>query len=125
MFGGILTICTGGHTGLSMTNQGLTENYCRIVRDEVGYLFRHRSTCVQRQSAKLGTALAIVVNTLFGRMQVDLIDIKHDPEGEYHRIYHMFDHFSRSSMAVAIITIVKYKDSLTVPMSFANTRSGK
>lgn len=64
------------------------------------YLLQHCQICARNKPSQTrGPLQPIVVNNLWERIQIDLIDMRADPDKEYHWILHIRDHFSKFSSA--------------------------
>jgi len=79
-------------------------------------LLQHRQLCVRNKpSQSRGPLQPIIVNNLWERVQIDLIDMRADPDGEYQCILHIRDHFSKFSCAYPL----KSKESMEVAMDWS------
>ncbi|KAH0604113.1 uncharacterized protein H6S33_007144 [Morchella sextelata] len=88
------------HAGRQKTFDELDRSYYGITRNEVDILLKHCSTCaVKRSQTRKAPIKPIVINKLFGRVQVDLIDMSSNADGINKWICHMRDHFSKFSQA--------------------------
>lgn len=93
------------------TYNTINERYHGITRSEVTELLQHYQLCARNKpSQSRGPLQPIVVNNLWERVQIDLIDMRADPDGEYHWILHIRDHFSKYSSAYPL----KSKESTEV-----------
>jgi hypothetical protein len=71
---------------------------------EVAEALWHCATCTKKGSQKSKPPLqAIVENVLWGRVQIDLIDMQGDPDGSSKWICHLHDHFSKFSVAFLMV----------------------
>lgn len=67
------------------------------------YLVKLCEICHRKASSRsIGPLKSIVSTHLFERVQVDLIDMTSEPDGEYKWICHMEDHFSKFHMLFAM-----------------------
>lgn len=89
-----------GHAGRRKTFEELDQDYYGISRREVEWLLDHCATCAcQKIQTKTAPLKPIVVDKLFERVQVDLIDMRAEPDGKFQWICHLRDHFSKYSQA--------------------------
>jgi hypothetical protein len=96
---------TLGHAGSRKTYEELDRDCYRISRQEVEWLLKHCTTCAMEKSqSKTAPIKAVIVNKLFERLQVDLIDMSATPDGDYRWICHIRDHFSKDSQAYGIVS---------------------
>ena len=92
------------HAGRDKTFQEIDHTTAGVSKKEVAELLKHCSTCAKKGSQKSKAPLqAIVENILWGRVQIDLIDMRGDPDGEYKWICHIRDHFSKYSGAYPMV----------------------
>ena len=88
------------HPGQDKTFYEIEQTTTGISRKEVTELLRHCSTCALMSSLKSKAPLKVIVeNVLWGRVQIDLIDMRGDSDGEFKWICHLRDHFSKYSVA--------------------------
>ena len=65
------------HCGIKKTWQHIQEHYAGISRDEVQWVINHCQICVVNASNKAkGPLQPIIVNDLFERLQIDLVDMR-------------------------------------------------
>lgn len=101
----IFDIITRAHIGLVHPGQDKTfyeieRTTAGISRKEVGELLKHCSTCAKKATQKAKAPIKVIAETvLWGRVQIDLIDMRGDPDEEFKWICHMRDHFSKYSIA--------------------------
>lgn len=85
-----------GHPGRDQLWHALDKQYYGVKRSDCEWLKSHCTTCVLTQANKTKAPLTpIVVDETFERVQVDLIDMRHEPSGRYSWILHIKDHFSK------------------------------
>ena len=88
--------CQIPHGGQEKTFVRLSEKYYGIIRPEVRWLLKHCTVCRLNRPSRTRPPLEYtVVSRLFERVQIDLIDMRHEPDGQFKWIYHMKDHWSR------------------------------
>jgi len=77
-------------------------------------LLQHCQLCARNKpSQSRGPLQPIIVNNLWEQVQIDLIDMRADPDGEYQWILHIRDHFSKFSCAYPL----KSKESMEVAIA--------
>lgn len=88
------------HPGQEKTFHEIERTTAGISKKEVRELLQHCLTCAKKGSQKTKAPLKpIVENSLWGRVQIDLIDMQCDPDDEMKWICHLRDHFSKYSVA--------------------------
>ena len=88
------------HPGQDKTFYEIERTTVGISRKEVTELLKHCLTCAKKGSQKSKAPVKVIVeNMLWGRVQIDLIDMRGDPDGEFKWICHLRDHFSKYSVA--------------------------
>lgn len=88
------------HPGQDKTYYEIERTTVGISRKEVTELLKHCLTCAKKGSQKSKAPVKVIVeNVLWGRVQIDLIDMRGDPDGEFKWICHLRDHFSKYSVA--------------------------
>jgi hypothetical protein len=93
------------HAGRTKTFHDINERFYGITRQEVEFLLKHCSTCARNKSKSTRAPLQpIPVHSLFERVQVDLMDFRNQPDGEYKWILHIVDHFSKYSWTFPLRT---------------------
>ena len=91
------------HAGRDKTFQKVDEQNFGITRVEVRSNLEHCSTCVKKLIQKSKPPLKPIVETeLWSRVQVDLIDMTGNADGQFKWICHIRDHFSKYSVATAM-----------------------
>ena len=100
-----------GHAGQQATANKINSLYYRIAGTETFFLIKLCEKCHRKAFSKCkGPLKSIVTTRLFERVQIDLIDMKSTPDGEYVWICHMEDHFSKYHMLFPM----KNKEAATV-----------
>ena len=88
------------HAGRDKTFQEIERTTSGVSKKEVSEVLRHCATCSKKGSQRSKARLhPIVENTLWGRVQIDLIDMRGDSDDGQKWICHMRDHFSKYSIA--------------------------
>ena len=88
------------HAGRDKTFQEIERNTAGVSKKEVAEVLRHCATCSKKGSQRSKARLQpIVENTLWGRIQIDLIAMRGDPDNGQKWICHIRDHFSKYSIA--------------------------
>ena len=91
------------HAGQDTTWASISKTYYRISCQEVKYLIKLCEICHKKADNRSRGPLTPIISTeLFERVQVDLIDFKHQPDApygptgpKYHWVIHIKDHFSK------------------------------
>ena len=84
------------HPGYKITFKAIQEQFYGISRNEVEWLIKHCLICLQKSANKSCPPLQpIQSNCILERVQIDLVDMSNDPDGQYHWILHLKDHFSK------------------------------
>lgn len=92
------THCSIPHGGQEKTFSRLSAEYYAIIRPEVHWLLKHCKVCgLNRPNRTRPPLEPIVVSHLFERVQIDLIDMRHEPDDQFKWICHMKDHWSKLS----------------------------
>ena len=88
-----------GHTGIMLLGRLLMvtdSHYYEIVKEEVCCAIKKCQICARKTfNRSRGPLTPILVNDLFKRVQVDLIDFRDTPDGQYKWVLHAKDHFSK------------------------------
>ena len=88
------------HSGRDKTWNEIKTNYSWIRHDIVGIFLKTCAACTQRKPVKhVPTGKPMIALGFLLRVQVDLIDFRSRPDGEYKWIMHVRDHFSKFSWA--------------------------
>lgn len=84
------------HAGQDATTHAVLKDFYGISKQEVLSLVKHCSICARSRPSKAkGPLQPIQSKRVFERVQIDLIDMGSDPDGQYLWIAHMVDHFSK------------------------------
>ena len=94
------------HSGKNKTFTASNQQLFSIKRQEVTFLLpvKHCKTCAQTKPQTRTAQVPlkpIKARSVFERIQINLIDISTTPDGEYKRIMHIVDHFSKFSSSLA------------------------
>jgi len=74
------------------------EQFYGITKAEVEWLLKHCQTYIQNQQNRSRALLEpIISNHAVQRIQIDLVDMGYEPDGQYKWILHIKDHFSKWS----------------------------
>ena len=88
------------HPGQLKTFQEIERTTAGISRKEVTELLKHCSTCSKKALQKSTAPIKVIVeNVLWGWVQIDLIDMRGDPDEQFQWICHLRGHFSKYSVA--------------------------
>lgn len=94
-----------GHAGIRKTFEHANKSVYGISKEDVTWLLRHCKICLNnRANATKPPLEPIVVNNTLERVQIDLMDFRHEPSREYKWILHVKDHFSKLSILYALTT---------------------
>lgn len=105
-----------GHAGYKKTYKAIQNGYYGIVRDDVSWLLMRCRTCmVNRVNRSRGVLEPIVSNFTLERVQIDLVDMRHEPDGQYKWLLHIRDHFSKYTSLYAL----KSKECVEVAVNIA------
>ena len=92
-----------GHPGRNKCFYGVDQEYYGLKREECVWIREHCTTCILNSAAKNKAPMtAIIVNETFERVQIDLIDMRHQPSGRYGWILHIKDHWSKYTQLYAL-----------------------
>jgi hypothetical protein len=89
-----------GHAGVNKVSKAVIERFYGIRKDDVEWVLKHCQTCLlERQNRSQTPARAsrepVVSGRTLERVEIDLIDFRHEPDGEYKWILQIKDHFSK------------------------------
>ena len=88
-----------GHVGINKTWEAFNSRYYGVNKNTVVWLLARCAICLHDRPNKTRAPLEpIVVNHRLERVQADLIDMRHQPDGQYKWICHFRDHYSKFSM---------------------------
>ena len=92
-----------GHTGITKTFNSLQEDVYGIRRKDVGWLVNKCAICnFHRANNSKAPLEPIIVERVMERLQIDLIDMRHTPDGHYKWILQNKDHFSKYTCLFAL-----------------------
>lgn len=87
------------HQGTNKTWYEISTRYHGIPKRAVDYVVRRCEIChSQERGPRPAPIQAIVSHGPMERVQMDLIDMRQEPDGDYHWILHIKDHYSRFCM---------------------------
>lgn len=70
---------------------------------QVEWLLKRCQTCLlERQNRSRAPLQSIIFNRTLERVQIDLVDFRHEPDGQYKWILHVKDHFSKFTSLYAL-----------------------
>lgn len=91
------------HAGYQKTYKAIKREYYGIVRNDVLWLLARCRTClVNRPNKSRGVLEPIVSNFTLERVQIDLVDFRHEPDGQFKWLLHVRDHFSKYTSLFAL-----------------------
>jgi len=92
-----------GHAGYVKTFKCLHERFYGITKEQVQWLIGRCQTCLKnRPNRSRGELEPIISHRILERVQIDLIDMRHEPDGQFKWILHFIDHFSKFSCLAAL-----------------------
>jgi hypothetical protein len=84
------------HAGYMKTWAIVQRKYYGINRQEVEFVLKLCKNCaLNRPAATKAPLVPIVTRRAWERVQIDLIDMRHEPSGQFKWILHIKDHFSK------------------------------
>lgn len=87
-----------GHAGMNKTSIAVWDCYYGITRTEVEWLLKHCQTChLSRQNRSRAPLETIISDHTLQWIQIDLVDMRHEPDEQFKWILHITDHFSKWS----------------------------
>jgi hypothetical protein len=92
-----------GHAGYVKTFKAFQQRYYGITKEQVQWLIGRCQTCLKnRPNRSCGELEPIVSNRILEQVQLDFIDMRHEPDYQYKWILHVIDHFSKFSTLFAV-----------------------
>ena len=86
------------HAGKNKTCEAVQQKFYGITRADVEFVIKRCKNCaLNRPAATKAPLVPIVTSRAWERVQADLIDMRHEPSGQYKWILHIKDHFSKYS----------------------------
>ena len=96
------TISTKG-TGIQKTFASIQETVWGIRRQDVAQLVNRCQICfLNRPTNTKASIQPIIAERVLERIQIDLIDFRHTPDGQYKWVCHIKDHFSKFTILYAL-----------------------
>ncbi|EXU94631.1 integrase core domain protein, partial [Metarhizium robertsii] len=84
------------HAGKNKTWEAVQQKFYGITRADVEFVIKRCKNCaLDRPAATKAPLVPIVTSRAWERVQADLIDMRHEPSGQYKWILHIKDHFSK------------------------------
>ena len=84
------------HAGVNKVAHTIANRYHGIRKVEVEWLLKRCQSCLlERQNRSRAPLEPIIVDRILERVQIDLVDFRHEPNGQYKWILHIKDHFSK------------------------------
>jgi Integrase zinc binding domain len=93
-----------GHTGVNKTHEICAQRYYGITKVDVAWLLTRCAVCLLNKPNKDSPIKPIEVFNIMERVQVDLVDMSANPDGNYKWILQMKDHFSKYSVLYPLAT---------------------
>lgn len=89
--------------GYRKTYKAIEQEYYGIVREDVLWLLTRCRIClVNRPNRSRGVLEPIVSNDTLEQVQIDLVDLRHEPDGQYKWLLHIRHHFSKFTSLYAL-----------------------
>jgi hypothetical protein len=105
-----------GHAGVNKTFTALNQRYYGITKEEVGWLVKRCQNCMVNRSNRSRPPLTPIVSTsILEPVQIDLMDFRHEHDGQFKWILHVKDHFSKYSFLFPLQS--KQAEEVTVHIS--------
>jgi len=87
------------HAGRDKLYPHMQKQYYGASRDDCQWIIDNCKVCVHNRADKSKAPLQpIIVSKVWERLQIDLIDFRHEPCGQYKWVLHVKDHFSKYSL---------------------------
>lgn len=84
------------HAGQTKTWAAVQQKYYGIKREDIDFVLKRCKNCaLNRPAATKAPLVPIVTGRAWERVQIDLIDMRHEPSGQFKWILHIKDHFSK------------------------------
>ena len=84
------------HAGKNKTWEAVQQKFYGITRADVEFVIKRCKNCaLNRPAATKAPLVPIVTSRAWERVQADLIDMRHEPSGQYKWILHIKDHLSK------------------------------
>jgi hypothetical protein len=84
------------HAGRNKVWPAIEQQYYGIKREDVEFILKRCKNCtLNLPSATKAPLVPIISGRAWERVQIDLIDMRHEPSGQYKWILHIKDHFSK------------------------------
>ncbi|RFU36327.1 hypothetical protein B7463_g118, partial [Scytalidium lignicola] len=104
------------HAGQTKVWSEIKRKYYGIKRYDIEFIIRRCKNCGLNRLASTKAPLEpIVTERAWEHVQVDLIDMRHEPSGKYKWILHIKDHFIKYSQLYPL----KSKESILIAKAFA------
>ena len=84
------------HAGRDKVWATIQQKYYGINKHEVAFILKQCKNCtLNRPNTTKAPLVPIISGRAWERVQIDLIDMRHEPSGQYKWILHIKDHFSK------------------------------
>jgi hypothetical protein len=84
------------HAGRNKVWPTIEQQYYGIKREDVEFILKKCKNCtLNRPNTTKAPLVPIISGRAWERVQIDLIDMRHEPSGQYKWILHIKDHFSK------------------------------
>jgi hypothetical protein len=104
------------HAGRDKVWAAIQKQYYGITRQDVIFILKRCKNCaLNRPSTIKAPLVPIVSGRAWERVQIDLIDMRHEPSGQFKWILHIKDHFSKYTQLYPL----KSKHSEPIAEAFA------
>lgn len=101
------------HTGRDKTWVELDKRFYGLNKSEVMWVIDHCAYCLANKATATKAPLEpIISNQIFERVQIDLVDMRHEPSGRYKWVFHLKDHFAKFSFLFPLVSKHRYTTNL-------------
>ena len=84
------------HAGRNKVWPTIEQQYYGIKREDIEFILKRCKNCtLNRPNTTKAPLVPIISGRAWERVQIDLIDMRHEPSGQYKWILHIKDHFSK------------------------------
>jgi hypothetical protein len=84
------------HAGQTKTWAAVQQKYYGVKREDIGFILKRCKNCaLNRPAGTKAPLVPIITGRAWERVQIDLIDMRHEPSGQFKWILHIKDHFSK------------------------------
>jgi hypothetical protein len=93
------------HAGRDKIWPEINKQYHGLNKEECQWVIDHCAYCIANKATTTKAPLEpIVVDEIWKRVQIDLVDMRHEPSGRYKWILHIKDHFSKFTFLFPLVS---------------------